>query len=137
MSRISFEEMALNIAYECAKRSEDLHRKVGCCILNQDGRILSTGYNGLLPKIDKDNKFWQDRDYRRNFIIHAEINALSRISRDQNPYLIATTLLPCKSCALNIIAYGIKKIVYKENYEFDETAKDIFNFYNIELVNLK
>lgn len=137
MNRISFEEMALNIAYECAKRSEDKYRKVGCCILNKDGRILSTGYNGLLPKVDKNDDFWDDRNFRRNFVIHAEINALSRISRDDNPYILATTLLPCTSCALNIIAYGIKKIVYRENYEFDEKAREIFEFYNIELVNLR
>jgi dCMP deaminase len=137
MNRISFEEMALNIAYECAKRSEDKHRKVGCCILNKEGRILSTGYNGLLPKVNKNDDFWNNRDFRRSFVIHAEINALSRISRDDDPYLLATTLLPCRSCALNIIAYGIKKIVYKENYEFDEKAKEIFDFYNIELINLK
>jgi dCMP deaminase len=134
--RISFEEMAINIAVECSKRAEDIYRKVGCCILDKEGKILSTGYNGLLPKVDKDKGFWSKRDYRRKFVIHAEINALSRINRNENPHILACTLLPCSSCALNIASYGIKKIIYLEDYEFDKGAKEIFDFYNIELLKL-
>lgn len=135
-NRISFEEMAINIAIECSKRSEDMHKKVGCCILNKEGKILSTGYNGLLPKVDKNEIFWKDRDYRRKFIIHAEINALARINRDEEPYIAACTLLPCSSCALNIASYGIKKIIYIEDYSLDEGAKEIFKFYNMDLLRL-
>ena len=115
MNRISFDKMALNIAFECSKRSEDPYKKVGCCILNKEGRILSTGYNGLLPKFKPNISFWKNRDLRRKYIIHAEINALSRISINDNPYLLAITLSPCSACATNIISYGIKKIVYKKN----------------------
>jgi len=136
MSRISFAELALNVAKECAKRSEDLHKKVGCCIMNKEGRILSTGYNGLLPKVDMDRKFWLDRDFRRRYIIHAEINALSRIKREEEPYIMATTLLPCSGCALNIASYGIKKVFYIEDYNNDKGSYDIFNFYKIDLIKI-
>jgi dCMP deaminase len=136
MSRISFAELALNVAKECAKRSEDLHKKVGCCIMNKEGRILSTGYNGLLPKVDMDRKFWLDRESRRRYIIHAEINALSRIKREEEPYIIATTLLPCSGCALNIASYGIKKVFYIEDYNNDKGSYDIFNFYKIDLIKI-
>jgi len=137
MRRISFEELALNIARECSKRSEDLHQKVGCCILNKEGRILSTGYNGLLPKIDMDKSFWLDRDLRRKYVIHAEINALSRIKREEEPYILATTLLPCSACASNIVSYGIKKVIYKEDYYNDKGCFDIFNFYKIQLIKIQ
>ena len=53
--RISFEEMALNIANVAKDRSEDPYKKVGACILNKEGRVLSIGYNGLLAK-QKENK---------------------------------------------------------------------------------
>ena len=134
MSRISFEELALNIAIECSKRSEDPYKKVGCCILNKNGRVLSTGYNGLIPKFNPNINFWQDRDFRRKFMIHAEVNALSRISIDDEPYVLAVTLLPCSNCAVNIASYGIKQVVYKEDYDNDQNAKDIFKFYNINLL---
>jgi len=135
-NRISFEEMAINIAIECSKRSEDMHKKVGCCILNKEGKILSTGYNGLLPKVNKDEIFWKDRDHRRKFMIHAEVNALARINRDEKPYIAACTLLPCSSCALNIASYGIKKIIYIEDYSLDQGSKEIFEFYEIDLLKL-
>ncbi len=136
MSRISFDQMALNIAVQAAKRSEDIYKKVGCCILDDEGRILSTGYNGLIPKFNVNDSFWNDRDKRRKYMIHAEINALSRINRDQKPYSLACTLLPCSSCASNIASYNIKKVIYNEDYHLDDGAKDIFNFYNIELIRL-
>lgn len=136
MSRISFAELAINVAKECAKRSEDLHKKVGCCIMNKEGRILSTGYNGLLPKVNMDHNFWLDRDLRRKYVIHAEINALSRIKREEQPYILATTLLPCSACASNIASYGIKKVIYNEEYLLDKGALDIFKFYNIEIIKI-
>ena len=131
MKRISFEQLAMNVANECSKRSEDLHKKVGCCILNKDGRILSTGYNGLLPKVNMSKRFWLNRDLRRKYISHAEINALSRIKIEDEPYILASTLLPCSTCALNIASYGIKKVIYKEEYHNDKGCIDIFNFYKI------
>jgi dCMP deaminase len=136
MSRISFAELAINVAKECAKRSEDLHKKVGCCIMNKEGRILSTGYNGLLPKVNMDYNFWLDRDLRRKYVIHAEINALSRIKREEQPHILATTLLPCSACASNIASYGIKKVIYNEEYLLDKGALDIFKFYNIEIIKI-
>lgn len=134
MSRISFEDMAIKFAISASERSEDPYKKVGCAILNAEGRLLSIGYNGLTSKKDIDQTFWNDRDLRRDFIIHAETNALSCISRYESPYLIATSLLPCRSCAINIVSHGIKKVLYLEEYNLDQKAIDIFKFYNIELI---
>lgn len=128
--------MAIKIAYEVSKRSEDLYKKVGCCILNKEGRILSTGYNGLPPKFNTNKSFWKNRDERRKFIIHAEVNALSRISREEYPYTLASTLLPCPNCAMNIMAYNIKRVIYSENYDLDDSSKKIFKFYKVDLIKL-
>lgn len=135
-NRISFVEAASKTAKIWSERSEDMHKKVGACILNKEGRVLSVGYNGLTSKLEVNKKFWENRDYRRDYIIHAEINALALISRQDDPYLIATTLLPCSHCATNIACYGIEIVVYNEEYEKDQKAKDIFKFYNIELIKL-
>ena len=69
-------------------------------------------------------------------MIHAEINALSLVKRGDQPHLLASTLLPCSNCATNIVAYGVKSVVYSEEYEKDSTAKEIFKFYNIELIKI-
>jgi len=135
-NRISFIEAAAETAKIWATRSEDMHKKVGACILNKEGRVLSVGYNGLTPKLNVDVNFWENRDHRRDYVIHAEANALSLIKKQDNPYLIATTLLPCSHCATNIACYSIKIVVYNEEYEKDQKAKDIFKFYNIELIKI-
>ena len=135
-NRISFIEAAIETAKIWSSRSEDPHKKVGVCILNKDGRVLSVGYNGLLPKFKINEDFFSDRDNRRKYMIHAEINALSLVKRGDEPYLLASTLLPCSNCATNIVAYGVKSVVYSEEYEKDSTAKEIFKFYNIELIKI-
>lgn len=135
-NRISFIEAASQTAKIWSTRSEDMHKKVGACILNKEGRVLSVGYNGLTAKLNIDINFWENRDHRRDYVIHAEANALSLIKKQDDPYLIATTLLPCSHCATNIACYGIKIVVYNEEYEKDQKAKDIFKFYNIELIKI-
>jgi dCMP deaminase len=124
--------MAKKIGQEIAKTSEDPHKKVGAVVLREDGRILSTGYNGLMQSKNVHNKFWINRDARRSFMIHAEVNALSCISRYDNPHFIYVTLLPCGYCANLIACYGIKHVVYSEEYDKDCSCKKIFKFYNIK-----
>jgi len=135
-NRISFIQVAIETAKIWSSRSEDPYKKVGVCILNKDGRVLSVGYNGLLSKFNINEDFFSDRDNRRKYMIHAEINALSLVKRGDQPHLLASTLLPCSNCATNIVAYGVKSVVYSEEYEKDSTAKEIFKFYNIELIKI-
>jgi len=135
--RISFEEMAIKFAVDASLRSEDPYKQVGCSILNKEGRLLSIGYNGLLPEQKVSSDFWANRDERRKYVIHAETNALACISRYEDSYILACTLLPCPSCAINIISHGIKKVIYMEEYERDNLAHEIFDFYDIKLVRYK
>jgi len=129
-SRISWEEYALRIAEVAALRSEDV-RKVGACALDYSNRVIGVAYNGLASGVNVDPSFWEDRDKRRPFMIHAEANLLSLFERNRCR-LLACTLLPCSSCATLIAAHGIKKVVYKELYKRDQAALEIFKFYNIE-----
>ena len=124
--------MAKKIGKEIARTSEDPYRKVGAVVLNKDGRVLSTGYNGLTQGKNVLKNFWLNRDKRRQYMIHAEVNALSCVTRYDNPYLIYVTLLPCGYCANLIASYNIKEVYYTDHYDFDETAKNIFKFYNIK-----
>jgi dCMP deaminase len=73
-ARPSFVRTAIETAKIWSSRSEDPYKKVGSCILNREGRVLSVGYNGLPSKVIVKNKFWEDREKRRKYIIHAEIN---------------------------------------------------------------
>ena len=65
-------------------------------------------------------------------MIHAETNLLSLIKRGECK-LLACTLLPCTACANAIAAHNIPKVVYRELYDKDQSALEIFKFHNIEL----
>jgi len=43
-------------------------------------------------------------------------------------------LLPCSYCATTIAAYGVKEVLYKDEYEQDSNAKKIFEFYGVSLL---
>lgn len=133
--RISWEEHAMGLAEKASLRSEDPHQKVGACVLDIHNDILAVAYNGLSSGLNVSEDFWKDRDKRRPYMIHAETNALARIKRGEGA-LIACTLLPCSSCAANIVAHGIKKVLFKEVYHRDTSALDIFNFYGISCKQL-
>ena len=132
-NRISFEDLAMQIAIVASKRSEDMHKKVGACVLDAKGRVLGVGYNGIRSGFCMDENFWSDRDNRRNFIIHAEVNALSNIDRSKAS-LLAVTLLPCSSCANLIASMNIQRVLYLEEYEKDQHSKEIFKFHKINLI---
>lgn len=131
MNRISWEEYALKIAQVAALRSEDPYKKVGACGLDHTNRVIGVAYNGLAPGINVDESFWVDREARRPYMIHAEANLLSLIKRG-DCRMLACTLLPCTCCASMISAYGIKKVVYIEEYVRDNKAIEIFRFNGIE-----
>jgi dCMP deaminase len=134
VSRLSWEQYALELAKTASLRSEDPYRKVGACALSHDNRILGVAYNGLQSGKNVNDSFWKDRDARRPYMIHAETNLLSLFPRNECR-LIAVNLLPCISCAKMICAWNIKTVIYAEEYENDDAkyTKDIFNFYQIEL----
>jgi dCMP deaminase len=136
-SRVSWEVYAANLAKSASLRSEDPFRKVGACALGFNNRVLGVAYNGLQSGLDVSDDFWHDRDKRRPFMIHAETNLLSLFSRDECR-LIAVTLLPCESCARQIIAWNIPEVVYISEYENEcaDNSKKIFNFYNIKLTQI-
>jgi len=113
--RISWEEYALRLAFTASLRSEDLHKKVGACILRHDNSVASLGYNGPPSGVEID---WSDRDERRKRVIHAEASALKWIKPEEGR-LIAVTLAPCPNCVNLIASYGIRDIIYLTEYEQD------------------
>ncbi len=133
--RPTWQEYAIDLAETAATRSEDPYHKVGACALSYDNKVLSLGYNGLMSGKNVDPSFWEDRDKRRPFMIHAETNCLSNFKAGECK-LIAVTLLPCASCATAIAAHEIPYVAYSEVYQRDTRALEIFNFYHIKLLKV-
>jgi len=131
MQRISWDKHALLLAWAATRRSEDPYMKVGACALGYSNEVLGVAYNGLAAGKSVGSDFWQDRDRRRPYMIHAEANLLARIDHGQAKTM-AITLQPCTHCAQAIAAYGIKKVVYSMKYDFDKGGLAVLDFYGIE-----
>lgn len=117
--RPSWEEYALMLAETAAQRSEDPFFKVGAVVLRPDNSVAGVGYNGAPAGVDID---WSDRDARRPFVVHAEMNAMRYCSRSEVVGgLIAVTHTPCVHCMPMIAGYGIKRIVFRIQWE-DSTS---------------
>ena len=129
-TQVDWEEYAINIAETVAQKSKDPWRKVGACILRRDNSIASVGYNGYPAGVAED---WSDRDKRRAFVVHAEQNAL-RYVRPDECRLIAVTLLPCNDCLKAIASYGIRKIVFRDVYDFDESSLRFAERLGVEII---
>ena len=95
--RLGIPEYAMALAHVASLRSEDPFRKVGAAALDRDNRVIGTAYNGLAPGFDPPPGFWDDRDDRQKFMLHAEINLCSLFKRGE-ARLVATTTMPCTSC---------------------------------------
>lgn len=115
----------INIAKEIATASKCVSKQVGAVIV-RNGRILSTGYNGTPAGFTNccdhwDNQYTKDHhDWSKTYEIHAEMNAIIWAARNGISIEGATiyvTLEPCSECSKNIIATGIKRIVYEKAYE--------------------
>jgi dCMP deaminase len=113
VTRLSLEDYALELAHTASARSEDPFFAVGACLVRHDKTVAALGYNGAPPGVDID---WADRDARRVWVVHAEANAL-RYVRPGEIAFAAVTALPCAVCMVQIVAYGIKRVVYRDDLD--------------------
>ena len=117
---ISWDEYFMGVAKLAGMRSKDPGTQVGACIVGQDNKILSMGYNGF-PKGCSDDEFpWaregDDLHTKYFYVTHSELNAiLNYRGGSLEGSKIYVTLFPCNECAKAIIQAGIKTIIYKED----------------------
>ena len=103
-----------------AMRSKDPNTQVGACIVSEDNKILSVGYNGMPIGCDDNDFPWEREgaflDTKYPFVAHAELNAiLNRPTVSLKNARIYVSLFPCNECAKAIIQSGIKEVVYWQN----------------------
>jgi len=130
-NKLSIEEYAMALAYVASLRSEDPKRKVGAVALNAENRIVATAYNGLIPGAKAEPGFWENDEDRRKFVVHAEANLCSLTKRGEVE-LVAVTTAPCGPCALNLVAHGVKRVLYAEDYPNDRTGLEILFHHDVE-----
>lgn len=129
---MNWDEYYINICHSIKLKSKDPKKKVGSCLVSNNNRILSTGYNGLKEGAD-DNIDWNNRKLVHSLIIHSEMNTILYSSSNYKDAVLYSTLSPCSECIKLIACSNIKKIIFDEKYKDYDNVKNICNFYNIEL----
>lgn len=117
---ISWDEYFMGIALLSAERSKDPNTQVGACIVSNDNKILSVGYNGATKGFDDDTNMKWERigsplETKYLYVCHAELNAILNSNCDLRGSKIYVALFPCNECAKAIIQSGIKEIIYKND----------------------
>lgn len=116
---LNWDQYFMGVAKLSAMRSKDPNTQVGACIVGNDNRILSIGYNGTPNGFDDEVFPWDREGEPLNtkylYVCHAEMNAILnyRGSRKElENAKIYVDLFPCNECAKLIIQAGIKEVIY-------------------------
>lgn len=114
--RISKDEYFYRIAQDVSMRSTCPRRSVGAVIVNDECRILTTGYNGALSGYDHCTDvgcdIWDGHCQRA---IHAEVNAVAQAAmygisiKGAKLYLYTgeDRIPPCRECTKVLLAAGV------------------------------
>jgi len=114
---ISWDEYFMGIALLSARRSKDPSTQVGACIVNQNHKIVSVGYNGMPIGCSDDEFPWaregEPLETKYPYVCHAELNAiLNNVGFNLSGCTIYVPLFPCNECCKAIIQSGIRDVVY-------------------------
>lgn len=125
---IRWDEYFMGVAQLAAHRSKDPGTQVGACIVSQEKKILSVGYNGF-PIGCSDDEFPWEREAedplqtKYTYVTHAEMNAILNFrGGNLEGSTIYVTLFPCNECAKAVIQSGIKEIIYGSDKYADTPA---------------
>jgi dCMP deaminase len=122
-SRQSWDDYFLQMAVNAAERATCPRLHVGA-VVTRNHRVVGTGYNGSLPgepHCDEVGCLMVDGHCIRT--VHAEENAIHNAEgRGDTLYC---THYPCLHCLKTVLAAGVRRIVYLDEYR-PYPARDVF-----------
>lgn len=123
-NRPSLDDVYIEMAQVLAQRAACTRRQVGALVVDAEGRIVASGYNGApagtlnctdggCPR----GKFSYDEvpafsEYSNCVAIHAEANALLRAGEKAVGGTLVITCQPCHECARLAIAARVARVIY-------------------------
>ena len=128
--RPSLDQWGLSLARVVATRGTCARRQVGCVLVDEAGKILATGYNGVAsgrPHCINNHcpgafsPSGQGLDICE--AIHAEQNALLQCPDTRRIHTCYTTVSPCMHCVKMLLNTSCRRIVFDRPYSQDEPRK--------------
>jgi len=106
------------LAERISSWSKDPSTKIGAIAVGAKGQVLSQGYNGFPRSVEDKLEYYEDRETKYKYVVHAEMNVIynatyNGVSLD-GATLYVTGLPVCSDCAKGVIQVGIKRVVMKE-----------------------
>ncbi len=125
---ITWDEYFMGVALFSMQRSKDANTQVGACIVSDENKILSVGYNGMPTGCNDDDMPWgrdgAGLDTKYPYVCHAELNAILNSGTSLKGARLYVTLFPCNECAKAIIQSGISEVVYlSDKYADSESTR--------------
>jgi dCMP deaminase len=142
----NYKKFFKKILKETEKMATCARVQVGCVIV-RDGRIISTGWNGVpagsqhcddkyifgaMPEPDMESH----HEWSTKHEVHAETNAIGYAAQNGVPTkeaAIYTSISPCIDCAKLIIAAGIQHVYYIEQYDRSDDGQKFLHKNNIHM----
>lgn len=130
MSRISRDQMFMEIAQTVARRGTCDRAQVGAVLVDDEAKnIVAIGYNGSptgMPHCDDVGHLIEDSHCTR--AIHAEVNCLRKAGKyfgADVPLTLYVTHYPCMNCTLDLVKAKLKglnihRILYLLSYRTDD-----------------
>lgn len=117
-----FEILFMDLAERVAQESSANRLKCGAVIVTKGGKgPMFIGYNGTPDGWD--NKCETEDNVTKPEVLHAEMNAITKVARStlscEDAVLFSTTM-PCIECAKAIYQSGIKTVYYKYKYRSEQ-----------------
>jgi dCMP deaminase len=115
MNNLKWDNRFMEMAQVISTWSKDPSSQIGAVVVNDERRILATGYNGFPKGIADTEERLNNKEEKYSRIIHAEMNALmnalySGVSlKDSTLYVYGLPV--CSSCAKCVIQAGVKRVV--------------------------
>lgn len=134
--RMSWDDYFMSSAYLASARSPDERLQVGCVIV-KDNHIISSGYNGFLPKLPH-RSFIENGHEQAT--VHAEQNCVSDCARRgqaMNGAIAYVTHYPCINCFKILVASGIQDIIYHEDYRNHDLVNKLSQLAKISIIQLQ
>jgi dCMP deaminase len=146
-----FVDAHMKVAETYSQLSSAKRLQVGCVIVKND-TIIGIGYNGMPSGwdnnceevvychstgfedaeslfengwtfgVDKEDAMWTKKVTKPE-VIHAEINAISKVARSTNSSEDADMFIthaPCIECAKSIFQSGIRRVFYRDTYRSED-----------------
>lgn len=108
----------LSLAENIASWSKDPSTQIGAIAVGAQGQVLSQGYNGFPRGIEDKASYYEDRETKYKYVVHAEMNVIYNATYHgiclEGSTLYVTGLPVCSDCAKGVIQVGIKRVVMKE-----------------------